>query len=304
MQLTDINKISENILIPIFSEVYGYQNLKNLNHSERENYPSVDLGDDLLRVSIQVTSTSNSEKIKETLQKFIEHELYRKYDRVIIYILTEKQKTYPAHSFNAITRGKISFDIDKDILDYRDLLNEISTFQVEKAQKILHILETHFGNDNILDLSNSASQKPNIIVVRYAVHNKDFALWLSLQLISQGYPVWCDLLNSEPGEDAQVIIENLVKHRAAKYLFVLSHSSNSDSKLLKELRFAYEIMQSKKLTGFVIPAQVVDISDNELNILLQGTSPIDFSQGCVNIPKLVPTESGKIRWIARQIGRV
>jgi hypothetical protein len=124
-----------------------------------------------------------------------------------------------------------------------------------------------------------ANRESNTVVVRYAEDDKDFALWLSLQLISQGYPVWCDLLNSEPGEYTQAVVEDLVKNKAVKYLFVLSSSSNGDSELLKELRFAYEIMQSKKLVGFVIPVQVVDVPDDERTILLQGTSPIDFSQG-------------------------
>lgn len=279
MQQTDINKVSENVLIPIFSEVYGYQHLKNLNYAEGDNYPSIDLGDDLARVSIQVTSTPTSEKIKGTLRKFVEYELYRKYDRVIVYILTEKQRTYSASGFDAITQGKVFFDADKDILDYRDLLREISSFQADKTQRILHILEAHFGDDSALSTPKSGIPGPDTIVVRYADVDKDFALWLSLQLISQGYPVWCDLLNSEPGEYTQAVVEDLVKNKAAKYLFVLSSSSNDDSELLKELRFAYETMQSKKLMGFVIPVQVVDVPDDERTILLQGTSPIDFSQG-------------------------
>jgi hypothetical protein len=279
MHQTDINKVAENILIPIFSEVYGYQHLENLNYVEGENYPSVDLGDDLARVSIQVTSTPTSEKIKETLKKFVEHELYRKYDRVVIYILTDKLKSYSANIFNDITQGKISFDVDKDILDYRDLLHEISNFQADKTQRILHILETHFGDDNALGIPKSGIQSRNTIAVRYAEGDKDFALWLSLQLISQGYPVWCDLLNSEPGAYTQAIVEDLIENKAVKYLFVLSGLSNGDSEFLKELRFAYEIMQSKKLVGFVVPVQVIDVPNDERTILLQGTAPIDFSHG-------------------------
>lgn len=127
--------------------------------------------------------------------------------------------------------------------------------------------------------SKIAAQRPNTIVVRYADTDKDLALWLSLQLISQGYPVWCDLLGTEPGEYAMSMVESIIKNKAAKYLFILSSSSNVDTNLLKELRFAFEVTQTKKLAGFVIPIQVVDVPDEERNILLQGTSPIDFSQG-------------------------
>jgi hypothetical protein len=105
--------------------------------------------------------------------------------------------------------------------------------------------------------------KPNSLVVKYAKGDKDFALWLSLQLINQGYPVWCDLLNSEPGEYTEAQIEDLIKNRTVKYLFVLSHSSNSDAEVLKELRFAYEVMQNKKLFGFVVPLQISEMEDKD-----------------------------------------
>src|SRR5687767_9889069 len=91
---TDINHVSETLLIPILAEVYGYKNLRNLNSVEHEDFPAIDLGDKDARVAIQVTSTTTSEKIKSTLQKFVEHELYKEYDRLIIYILTDKQNTY------------------------------------------------------------------------------------------------------------------------------------------------------------------------------------------------------------------
>lgn len=125
----------------------------------------------------------------------------------------------------------------------------------------------------------AATQKPSLLVVRYANGDKDFALWLSLQLINQGYPVWCDSFNSEPGEYTEAIVEDLIKNKAIKYLFVFSGLSNIDTELLKELRFAYEVMRSKRLVGFVVPLQTVEIPDKEWTVLLQGTSPIDFSSG-------------------------
>lgn len=65
---TDINRIAETVLIPIFKEVYGYQNLKNLNQ-DNNNYPAVDLGDETAKIAIQVTATPDREKIVEQLQR-------------------------------------------------------------------------------------------------------------------------------------------------------------------------------------------------------------------------------------------
>jgi len=121
--------------------------------------------------------------------------------------------------------------------------------------------------------------KPNSLVLRSANDDRDFALWLSLQLINEGYHVWCDLLHSEPGEYTEAVREAAIKNTAFKYLFVFSGLSNSDAELLKELRVAYGIAHSINLVGFVVPLQVTDISNGEWNVLLQGTSPISFLSG-------------------------
>ncbi len=144
---------------------------------------------------------------------------------------------------------------------------------------LLHTWKSKAEAIALNELEEKKASGESNIIVRYSADDKDFALWLSLQLISQGYPVWCDHLNSEPGEYTQALVEDLIENKATKYLFILSSSSNNDTYLLKELRFAYEIMQSKKLLGFVVPVQVIDVPDDERTILLQGTSPIDFSQG-------------------------
>ena len=47
MRRTDINHVAETILVPLFAEVYGYKNLKSLNFTESENYPGIDLGDEV-----------------------------------------------------------------------------------------------------------------------------------------------------------------------------------------------------------------------------------------------------------------
>jgi hypothetical protein len=150
MSRTDINKVSETILAPLLAEIYGYTELKNLNSSEYPNYPAIDLGDETARVAFQITSTSGREKIKKTLRKFVEHELYEKYDKLIIYILTEKPDS-SGKDYEEIIQGKFAFDKDKDIWDYRDILREVTNFHcVDKVRRVESILEAHFGEGKTL----------------------------------------------------------------------------------------------------------------------------------------------------------
>ena len=145
MGMLDINRVSEDVLIPLFLEVYGYTDLKNLNVSEGSNFPAIDLGDEKTKTAYQITSTHDSEKIKNTLKKFVDNRLYERYDRLIIYILTKKQDNYQGRKLDEIIEGKFTFDKKNDILDHSDLLKEISGFSLEQTRRVEHILEQHFG---------------------------------------------------------------------------------------------------------------------------------------------------------------
>ena len=145
MSKTDINLVSETVLKPLFIELYGYTNLENINYIEdNKNYPSIDLGDEIARVSIQITATPTIDKIKHTLKKFSEHRLYEKYDRLIIYILTEKQTKYSSGVINKICQG-FDFDVKRDVWDYQSITKEIGNLQIDKLSRIEKILEDNFG---------------------------------------------------------------------------------------------------------------------------------------------------------------
>lgn len=150
MSRTDINRISEDVLIPLLSEIYGHTGLKNLN-VEDTNAPAIDLGDKKTKTAYQITSTPSSRKVKQTLEKFVAHELYKEYDHLVIYILTEKQSGYQSKRLDKIIDGKFTFDKEDDIRDYQNLLRKISGFSLEKARKVENILEQHFGDGDKQD---------------------------------------------------------------------------------------------------------------------------------------------------------
>jgi hypothetical protein len=145
----DINLVSETVLIPLFADVYGYENLENLNLTEGKNYPGIDLGDKTARVAIQVTATANSEKVKDTLRTFVKYKLYEQYDKLIIYILTEKQQSYSGRGYQEMAQDKFVFDKNTDILDARDVLRQVNSFQIDKAYRIEQFLEANFGDGTV-----------------------------------------------------------------------------------------------------------------------------------------------------------
>ena len=142
---TDINMDSETVLIPLFAEVYGYKSLRNLNTTERVNYPAIDLADDDARVAFQITSQKDLDKVKKTLRMFVDRELHEKYDTLFIYVLTEKQGSYSEDPCKEIVHGRFDFDPNRDILDYQDVLKKIGSFEIGKTGSIQKILEAYIG---------------------------------------------------------------------------------------------------------------------------------------------------------------
>jgi hypothetical protein len=154
--LYDKNKLSETVLIPLFGEIFGFAHLKNLNASQAADFPAIDLADDTAKVAIQVTATASGEKVRATLGGFLNHGLHHTYRRLIVYVLSEKQKSYSVKSDDISKGGTFRFDPRTDILDYRDLLKAIASFQIDKVERIRHLLEANFGDPRTLSALGAA----------------------------------------------------------------------------------------------------------------------------------------------------
>lgn len=126
----DLNKQAENFFKEIFNLVYGYD-LINLNLANK-NAAAVDLGSLEDGIAVQVTATDTADKIHKTIAAFLKAELYEKYERLIMFIITGK-KNYTAE-FQ--TKDLFKFDPESDILDIDDLLDEINNLPLDKLQSV------------------------------------------------------------------------------------------------------------------------------------------------------------------------
>ncbi|WP_343670066.1 SMEK domain-containing protein [Chitinophaga sp.] len=140
----DINIHAENVIIPILNTIFGY-NLKNANYTDQKNVKAIDLVDIEKKVAFQVTSTNNIEKIKNTLEKFINSDYINKIDKLYIYILTEKKKPglRSELAIENIVQGKLDFCIQDNVLDATDMyviLNQKNDLEtLIRVEKQLHL---------------------------------------------------------------------------------------------------------------------------------------------------------------------
>jgi len=141
-----INTHAENILIDVLNKVYDC-NLKNVNYEEGKTYPSIDLRDITNRIAVQVTSTANLEKVKHTLTTFIENNLYKSYDKLYIFIITQKQTSYDQEKIDIILNGLFLFNTT-DIIDRADIYKELnSQNNFEKINAVCDLLEKQFADN-------------------------------------------------------------------------------------------------------------------------------------------------------------
>jgi len=68
--------------------------------------------------------------------------------------------------------------------------------------------------------------------------DNDQARWLGIQLISLGYLVWCDVFNLMGGEKFWSEIEEAIRQKTIKFLYILTNNSNKRDGCLNELAVA------------------------------------------------------------------
>jgi hypothetical protein len=174
LELTDINKLSEDLSLKLLNEIYGYK-LKNLNQ-ERRSYPGIDLGDsDDSHIAFQITSESTARKIKESLKTFADNNLNQTFRNGMKFLLLkDKRKRYSA-DFSQISP---SFDPKRDIVTIGDLVQEISKIynsDISKFERLKHILRAELSetrsiiNNAISDLLEPEQIEIDILLL---INNK------------------------------------------------------------------------------------------------------------------------------------
>ena len=225
--LYDINIHAESFLIPVLNEVFGLR-LENLNSSQKKNYPAIDLADFANRVAFQVTSTSDMEKIRSTLEKFKDHKLNEVFDVLYIYIITHKKKKYNAEKLKPYIPTNFIFSIADNVIDKDDLLQKIAALSsTPKIEAISKIYEHEFS---------------------------DF----QIQMRAKAYVNGC--LNTE----SEAISPNLLKITFPKYLY--QAELNIDEKSITDDLNAYLASINKKPVKKLKPGNLVKKALRAINV--------------------------------------
>ncbi len=118
----------------------------------------------------------------------------------------------------------------------------------------------------------------NLIFISHAnPEQNDFARWLGLQLVKEGYPIWSDITKLVGGEFFWDNIEEAIRNYAIKFLFVLSRASNNKQGTLDELHLSRTVARQERLKDFIIPLRVDDLPFDQTNVAIHRLNVIDFT---------------------------
>jgi hypothetical protein len=142
-----------------------------------------------------------------------------------------------------------------------------------------------------IDKTASGSSRDVVMISHANPEDNEFTLWLALQLTREGYKVWSDVTDLLGGESFWKDIEQVIRTRAIKFIYVLSRTSNeSDRGFRKELHLADS--EAKKIMKahprFIIPVAIDDLPSSEYNIYLQHLNSIqsrEWAAGLMDILK-------------------
>ncbi len=158
----NINIRAETFFIPILRVLFKCPHLENVN-IEKNNTPGIDLGDRKKRIAIQVTSEKTSKKVVDSLSKFLDNKFYETFDRLIIFIIQDRQRTYSDSRIPYFVQQikeknqSFCFEIKKDIVDLAWISKEITSMQVDQLIEILHIFMLEVEGDFVSPLSKYPS---------------------------------------------------------------------------------------------------------------------------------------------------
>jgi len=144
----DINKVSEGTSMKLLNLIFNYK-LSDLN-LVKVNHPGVDLGDQENGVAIQVTSQTTAGKIRYSLDKFYENGLDKVYrDGLKMFVFSFLKKN--TKKFKGYEKYETRFDLNKDVINLRDLVKEIEKIydsDFDKFKIIYNFLNDEFGDIN------------------------------------------------------------------------------------------------------------------------------------------------------------
>lgn len=135
IHLFDANTIAHEFYCRLLNEVYDL----NLVVMDRihQNFPAIDLGDEVKKRSFQITAEKKGDKIQATIDAYNKHNLADRYGKLQVIVIGDRQGTYDSLKVPAT----MSFAWADDIIDTGELIKDIESLSTEKLERVAAIIQ-------------------------------------------------------------------------------------------------------------------------------------------------------------------
>jgi len=118
-------------------------------------------------------------------------------------------------------------------------------------------------------------QRKTIFISHATPEDNHFVKWLATKLTLAGYEVWSDITELQGGDVFWGDIENVIRSRAAKVIFVHSEFAKAKAGTRKEVYLALKVGERIGISRFVIPVRIDNSGFDETFIELVDIQSID-----------------------------
>jgi hypothetical protein len=150
-----------------------------------------------------------------------------------------------------------------------------------------------------------STNRPLIFISHATPDDNDFVRWLGSRLTGHGYQVWADLFELKGGTPFWPSIEEALRNRAFKVIFVVSKKSVDPARtgVRNELSVADSVRKSLSDPSFIIPVRIDDTAFGDFPILIHQLNAIDFTKGWgTKLAELLDTlETSKVPRFSGQV---
>src|SRR5260370_25003689 len=125
------------------------------------------------------------------------------------------------------------------------------------------------------------SERDVIFISHATPDDNEFVRWLGTGLAGCGYKVWADIFDLAGGTPFWISIEDAIRKKALKVVFVVSKASchPDRSGVRNEISVADAVKKSLKDPEFIIPVRIDDVAFGDLPIQIHQLNAIDFTSG-------------------------
>lgn len=127
--------------------------------------------------------------------------------------------------------------------------------------------------------STTAPTRGVIFLSHATPEENAFARWLTAQLVSAGFEVWCDLTKLLGGERFWKDIEEAIGDHTFRFLFVASLHTHQKPGAQRELRLAFEAQERLGISNFIIPLKIDAFPFESMDRRLPTLNIMRFDEG-------------------------